>query len=261
MKLTHCLFTLLTLLMLSSAATAQNKTENVILITLDGARTQEIFGGLDLGILQDKTKRGRVEDTELYQKYWADTPAARREKLLPFFWGTLMKQHGSIAGNRNLNSAVMTTNKLWFSYPGYSEILTGQAHDDVINSNERKRNPNPSVLEFLKRKLKLDKNQVALFGSWDVFNWIGEHEEGAVTINAGHEPYDSADPEIKILGKLQSEQLSPWDSVRFDYFTVRFALSHLKAYHPRVVHIALGETDDWAHAGDYAHVLGSYARN
>ncbi len=180
---------------------------------------------------------------------------------MPFFWGTLMKQHGSIAGNRALQSAVMTTNKMWFSYPGYSEILTGQAHDDVINSNDRNRNPNTSVLEFLKRKLKLNKNQIALFGSWDVFNWIGEHEEGAVTINAGHEPYDSTDPEIKVLSKLQNEKLSPWDSVRFDYFTVRFAMEHLKTYQPRVMHIALGETDDWAHSGEYGHVLDSLHYN
>ena len=254
-------FTLTLLAVLASAAAAQTKTENVILITLDGARTQEIFGGLDLDILKDKTKKGRVEDSALYKKYWAATPEARREKLMPFFWGTLMKQHGSIAGNRALNSSVMTTNKMWFSYPGYSEILTGQAHDDVINSNDRNRNPNTSVLEFLKRKLKLNKNQVALFGSWDVFNWIGEHEEGAVTINAGHEPYESTDPEIKVLSKLQNEKLSPWDSVRFDYFTVRFAMAHLKTYQPRVMHIALGETDDWAHEGAYAHVLDSLHYN
>ncbi|HQR35951.1 MAG TPA: phosphoglyceromutase, partial [Blastocatellia bacterium] len=244
------------------AVFAQGKTENVILITFDGARTQEVFGGLDLDILKDKTKRGKVEDSTLYKKYWAATPEERRMKLMPFFWGTLMKDYGSIAGNRNLNSSVMTTNKMWFSYPGYSEILTGQAHDDIINSNDRKRNPNTSVLEFLKRKLKLNKNQVALFGSWDVFNWIGEHEEGAVTINAGHEPYaESTDPEIKVLSKLQNEKLSPWDSVRFDYFTVRFALEHMKKYQPRVVHIALGETDDWAHGGEYAHVLDSFHTN
>src|SRR5581483_6524426 len=152
MKPKHCLFTLLLLLVLPGLAAAQNKTENVILITFDGARTQEIFGGLDLNILKDQTKKGRVEDTETYKKYWAATPEARRAKLLPFFWGTLLKEHGSIAGNRSLNSTVMTTNKMWFSYPGYSEILTGQAHDEVINSNDKKRNPNTSVLEFLKRK-------------------------------------------------------------------------------------------------------------
>jgi len=264
MKLRHSFFALLALLSLLGAAAAQTKTENVILITLDGARTQEIFGGVDLDILKEKTRRGKVEDNAFYKKYWAATPEARREKLMPFFWGTLMKQHGSIAGNRALNSSVMTTNKMWFSYPGYSEILTGQAHDDVINSNDRNRNPNTTVLEFLKRKLKLNKNQVALFGSWDVFNWIGEHEEGAITINAGHEPYDLpgiTSPEIKALSKLQNEKLSPWDSVRFDYFTVRFAMEHLKTYQPRVMHIALGETDDWAHGGEYGHVLDSLHYN
>lgn len=255
-------FLLLFLLACLTATSAQNKTENVVLITLDGARTQEVFGGLDLDILKSKTPRGKIEDTELYKKYWAATPEERRAKLMPFFWNTLMKEHGSIAGNRSLSSAVMTTNKMWFSYPGYSEILTGQAHDDVIKSNDKNRNPYPSVLEFLKRKLKLNRNQVALFGSWDVFNWIGEHEEGAVTINAGHEPYDLINtPELRVLSQLQNEKLSPWGGVRFDYFTVKFALAHLQKFKPRVLHLALGETDDWAHGGDYAHTLNSFATN
>lgn len=255
------LFIIPTIILLSFSASAQNKTQNVILITLDGARTQEVFGGLDVEILKDKTRRGKIEDTALYKKYWAATAEERREKLLPFFWGTLMKQHGSIAGNRSLNSAMMTTNKMWFSYPGYSEILTGQAHDDVINSNDSKRNPYPSVLEFVKKKLGLSKSQAALFGSWDVFKWIGEHQEGAVTINAGHESYESKDPDIRVMSKLQPEKLSPWDSVRFDYFTFRFAMDHLKTHQPRVMHIAFGETDDWAHEGRYAEMLDSFHRN
>lgn len=262
MKLKNLFFPLALLSLLTISAFAQNKTENVILITLDGARIQEMFGGLDMDILKDKTRRGKVEDAALYKKYWAATPEERRAKLLPFFWGTLMKEHGSIAGNRSLNSAVMTTNKMWFSYPGYSEILTGQANDEVINSNDRNRNPRTSVLEFLKRKLKLTKNQVALFGSWDVFNWIAEHEEGAITLNAGHEPYElAATAETKALSKLQNEKLSPWDSVRFDYFTFRFAMEHLKTYQPRVLHIALGETDDWAHEGNYTRTVESLHYN
>lgn len=261
MKSRHFVLQIVVLLILTCAAFAQGKTENVILITLDGARTQEVFGGIDLEILKDKTRRGRVEDSPLYKKYWAETPEERRLKLLPFFWGVLMKEHGSIAGNRSLGSAVMTTNRMLFSYPGYSEILTGQARDDVINSNDRIRNPNTTVLEFLKRKLELDKNQIALFGSWDVFNWIGEHEEGSITINAGHEPYNHDKADIQVLSELQNEKLSPWDSVRFDYFTFRFAMEHLKTYQPRVMHIALGETDDWAHSGDYAHTISSFNKN
>jgi len=245
--------------MLAGAAT-QSKTENVILITLDGARTQEVFGGLDLEVLEDKTKKRSVEETVLFEKYYAGTAEERRAKLMPFFWGSLMKQHGSIAGNRSLGSAAMTTNKMWFSYPGYSEILTGQAHDDVINSNGKMRNPYPSVLEFLKRKLTLDSKQVAAFASWDTIDWIVEHEAGSITSNAGYEPYDHPDPEIELLGRLQSEAPTPWDSVRHDYYTFRFAMAHLKSHQPRVLYLSLGETDDWAHDGRYDKMLEALAR-
>src|SRR5215510_1098344 len=228
MNIKHLLLALFAVFTLTSLVVAQNKTENIVLITLDGARNQEIFSGADLEILRDKTRRGKVEETALYKRYWADTPEQRREKLMPFFWGTLMRQYGSIAGNRNLGSTVMTTNKMWFSYPGYSEILTGQAHDDVIKSNDKKRNPYTSALEFLKLKLKLDAKQVAAFASWDVMDFIAEHEAGSITSNAGYEPYDHPDPEIKLLSRLQSEAPTPWDNVRHDYYTFRFAMAHLK---------------------------------
>ncbi len=255
-----CAISLTLFLILTCPVSGQNITENVILITLDGARTQEVFGGLDIEILKAKTKKGRVEDTELYKKYWADTPEQRREKLMPFFWGTLMKQHGSIAGNRSLGSSVMTTNKMWFSYPGYSEILTGQAHDDVINSNDKKRNPYTSVLEFLKGKLKLNSKQVAAFASWDTIDWVAEHRQGSITLNAGYEAYDHPDPDIQMLSKQQFETLSPWDSVRYDYYTFRFAMAHLKSFQPRVLYLSLGETDDWAHDGNYQRVLQALER-
>ena len=68
------------------AALAASGTSNVILITLDGVRTQEIFGGLDLDVLRSMVPRdAKVEATRAYQRYWAATPEARRERLMPFF--------------------------------------------------------------------------------------------------------------------------------------------------------------------------------
>lgn len=260
MKLCKCWMLIVAFLAVAAPGIAQNKTENVILITLDGARAQEVFGGLDLEILKSITKEGAIEDAPLYRKYWAATPAERREKLMPFFWGTLMRQAGSIAGNRELGSTVQITNRHRFSYPGYSEILTGEAHDDVINSNDRKRNPYPSVLEFLKRKLQLNSQQVAAFASWDVMNWIAVHEAGAIASNAGYQAYEHPDPAIQELSKLQFETVTPWDSVRNDLYTFRFALAHLKTYQPRALYISLGETDDWAHDGRYDRVLQALGR-
>src|SRR5213594_965902 len=60
---------LMMLCLLGGASTAEGKegkTENIILITLDGARTQEIFGGLDLEVLHSITKKGAVEETKTY---------------------------------------------------------------------------------------------------------------------------------------------------------------------------------------------------
>ena len=149
-----------------AAAVFAQSPQAVILITLDGARVEEVFGGLDREVLQSQLNdRQRLADQPVYKRFWADTPEARRQKLMPFFWGTLIREHGSIAGNRLLGSAVMTTNRKWFSYPGYSEILTSQSHDDVITSNNKIHNPYPTVLEFLKRTLALSSRQVALLGS------------------------------------------------------------------------------------------------
>ena len=80
----------------ASTAAAQRRTENVVLVTLDGARHQEIFGGLDLEVLRSVAGKTPVESHPLYTRYGAPTPEERRMKLMPFFWGTLMKE-GSIA--------------------------------------------------------------------------------------------------------------------------------------------------------------------
>lgn len=251
----------LALCAVTSAADAQGRTRNVVLVTLDGVRTEEIFGGLDVGVLRSTVGEARdLADTETYRKYWAATPEERRALLMPFFWGRLMQTQGSIGGNQELGSRVLLTNERRFSYPGYSELLTGQAHDDVIVSNDPVRNPYPTVLEFLKRKLELSSREVAAFASWSVFRWIVEHEEGAMTVNAGFESYDHPDPQVRMLSQLQFDTPTPWDTVRHDAYTFRFALAHLRTYRPRVLYLALGDADDWAHGGRYDRYLDSVAR-
>ena len=264
-----CRSVCLTLLVLTLGASAiraslaaQTTEPKVVLITLDGARTEEIFGGLDASVLASTLREGqKIEDTETYKRYWADTPEARREKLMPFFWGVLMREHGSIAGNARLGSTVTLTNTHRFSYPGYAEILLGEAHDEEIKSNDSIRNPYVTVLEEVQSRLKLTKAQVAAFTSWNVFSAIVEHREGALTVNAGFAPFPSPDPAIEELGRLQRETITPWNSVRHDVYTVRFAMDHLRRAQPRMIYLALGETDDWAHDGRYDRVLDAYERS
>lgn len=240
-------------LFLSLQAAGQSRTENVILITLDGARNQEIFSGLDAEVFRSVNKN--YQTTAAFKNYNAPTAKERRERLMPFFWGRLMKQYGSIAGNRELKSEVKTTNKLFFSYPGYSEILTGQAHDDVINSNGHPQNPYPSVLDFLNKKFASGPNAVAEFSSWDAFMRIATNKPGSFVVNAAYETYPTKNAEISELFRLQSQVLSPWPSVRHDYFTFKIALAHMKEFRTRAIHIGFDETDDYAHDKNYERVL------
>jgi hypothetical protein len=233
-----------------------SRTQNVVLITLDGARTQEIFAGLDLDVLRSTLpQEAMVEQTRAYKRYWAPTPEASRERVMPFLWTVIMAQHGSIAGNLARGSSVRVTNRHRFSYPGYAELLIGEAHDDVIDSNDKRRNPYPTVLEFLKQRLHLDKERVAAFASWDTFDWIVEHEAGTIASNAGFDAYEGAGPTVDYVNRVQSEALTPWDGARHDAYTFELAMAHVKRFKPRVLYLAFDETDDWAHDGRYDRVL------
>ena len=162
---------------IDTGGSGQDTQARLVLITLDGARVEEMFGGLDVTALRSTLRQNqKLEDHLAHKRFWADTPERRREKLMPFFWGTLMREHGSIAGNAQLGSSVTLTNRHRFSYPGYAEVLLGEAHDDEIASNDPVRNPYATLLEELKRALALPTSGVAVFASWDVFSAIVEHE-------------------------------------------------------------------------------------
>jgi len=236
------------------------RPRNVILITLDGARHQEIFTGLDAGIVRAGLKeKETLERSALYKRYWAGSAEDRREKVMPFFWGEWVKRHGSIAGNRALGSRVVVTNRHRFSYPGYAEILTGAARPRIA-SNDNKRYEFPTLLDVLMRRLSLSQTQVAAFGSWETFNWIVSNRDDAFTINAGYEAFDSKDPEMRQLSRAQFETQTPWDTVRNDMYTFRLALAHLRTARPRALYLALGETDDWAHDERYDRVIQTLER-
>ena len=169
---------------------AARKTRNVILVTADGLRWQELFGGIDPLLMNEKVT-GMEQAPELRAKLWRTTPEERRKALMPFFWNELAPK-GVVLGNLEKKSSVRVTNRYHVSYPGYSEILTGRAQDDVIRGNVEIQNPTPTVLQFLREKLGLDRSKVALIGSWDTFSYIGESQPGSIFINTGYREHASS---------------------------------------------------------------------
>ncbi len=231
------LLALILLLLPHGAAKAQRalKTENVFLITMDGLRWQEVFTGADPDLIGNETFV--KAPAALKQRYWRESPEARRKALLPFFWDVIAKK-GQLYGNRKLGCEVTVTNNMWFSYPGYNEIFTGHADDDRIRSNDKVPNPNVTVLEFVNQQEGF-RGKVAATTTWDVFPFIINTERSGIPVDAGHP----------------------------DEETQKAALRILKKQAPRLLYVSFDGTDHSAHEGTYdvyldsAHTIDGYIRD
>lgn len=230
---------------------AQRKTENLVIVTLDGMRWQEVFKGADSAIIANKKFTGDSE--RVIKKFWSDDIRERRKKLFPFLWTTI-ESEGQLYGNRIKDCYVNNANPYWFSYPGYNEIFTGYP-DTAVNSNDTIRNKNVNVLEFI-NKQKGYEGKVAAFATWDCFPYILNKWRSNIYVNAGVDSLQFNVPEFSLLNDLQFLSAKPVD-VRLDVNTYLAGKTYLKTYRPKVLYIAFDETDDFAHAGMYDQYLKS----
>ncbi len=241
------------------ATLAQDGPQNVVLVTLDGLRGEEVFTGADQRLMVKENGVDKPDD--LKQKFWRESPRARREALMPFLWQMAESNQGWMAGDvYDHQSKVIVTNGLFFSYPGYSELLCGLADAKII-SNDKKYNTNVTVLEWLNQQPDL-QGQVAAFGSWDVFPYIINDKRSHIPVNAGWQKFEVGNADrLATLNEVSEQLFHQWDGVRYDVLTTGGAIEYLKAKQPRVLYVSLGETDDWAHAGKYDRYLLAAQQN
>jgi hypothetical protein len=244
---------------LDSVAAEHGITDNIVLITIDGLRWQDLFAGADERLI-NRENGGVREVDAIRQRFWAESPQQRRTQLMPFFWEVVAK-HGQVFGDVNANSIVRVTNGRYFSYPGYNEILCGFG-DESIDSNAKRPNRNVTVLEWLNQKPNY-QGRVAVFGSWDVFPYILNQERSGIYVNAGWRDLEifANEREREQWNLLANSLPRYWSSVRYDAFTFRGALEYLQVKRPRILYVALGETDDWAHDGRYDQYLDAAYRS
>jgi hypothetical protein len=215
------------------AARTADSTPRVVVISVDGVRWREIFRGADPALTADKKYvhpdiRADVIDPPFVQ------PADRGAALTPFLH-TVEAQGGVLLGDRDAGSCISVANDLWYSYPGYNEFLTG-APDPDLTTNEKEPNRNATVFEYLQRRADF-AGAVAAVGTWDVFPFIFNAPRSHVPVNEGLA-----------------------DRFPTDVRTARAAFELLRAHRYRALYIGFGDTDEFAHAGDYAGYLLSIER-
>jgi hypothetical protein len=246
----------LTLVVLQQVGYSQSKIENIIIVTTDGLRWQEVFGGMDSAIANMSKFHGG-DSSEIFEKFWSGDPNERRRKLMPFFWSNIEK-NGRLYGNRNFENKVDNANSKWFSYPGYNEILTGFP-DEKINSNRYMNNPNTTILDFL-QKQPAYKNRIAAFTSWIAFNRILNKPRAGFPIVAAHDTLTDPDltPKQLLLHEMKRTSSIPLDKSHCnDIITYFQAIEYLKSRKPKVLYIGYSETDVWSHEGNYLSYLNA----
>jgi hypothetical protein len=127
----------------------------------------------------------------------------------------------------------------------------------LVNSNDYKPNPNTTITEFLNQQIKF-KNKVVAFGAWNAFDRIlNEQRSGVPVSSAFDSPADKKPtPNQVLINQLLQDSYRPFGQGEcLDVFTHYAALECLKTKQPKLLYIAYGETDEWAHEGRYKDYL------
>ena len=232
------------LLLLLTACAAPRS--NVVLVTIDGTRWQDLFDGAELRLIEDKKQTGDVAGAR--KAFWRESVDDRRRALAPFLWGTVASK-GQLIGHVDVGSQILVGNRFRISYPGYHELLCGFP-SETIDSNAKVPNPDVTVLEWLHGRPGF-RDSVAAFCSWDVFPSILNRERCGFPVNIEGS---------STLRRMAEEATPTWHGSIYDTFVYHSALEYVQEKKPRVLYLAFGDTDEWAHAGYYDRYLESIRR-
>jgi hypothetical protein len=241
-------------LLLAISGSAQQKAENIIIITLDGMRWQEVFKGADPQIALDN-QYNQHDSAYIFSTYLKSEARDNRASLFPFLWNVVARD-GQLYGNRSFGNKVDNANPYWFSYPGYNEIMTGYP-DTAINSNDYPNNPNTNLFEFLQTQPGF-MGKIGVFGAWEAFNRIFNEPRSGFPVIAAFDKFGGQQPNSReqLINEMLAASFKPFGQGEcMDMFTHYGAMEYLRNKKPRALFIGYGEPDEWAHAGRYKDYL------
>lgn len=215
----------------------------VVVVTLDGARYREIFEGIDPKLAAERGPiAGPVND-----------PA----QLMPNLH-RLMSDGGAALGAPGRGASISASGPEFLSLPGYSELLTGRRVTGCAD-NSCQGTSSRSIADELAEQPSGWKSAVVT--SWpDIERVAGRSERVAVSAgrHAGATRFRFERPDAVGVALRKAEPEAPWPGngdFRRDRFTAELSLAYLRAEQPSFMFVGLGETDEFAHQGNYAGYL------
>ncbi len=188
----------------------------IVLITIDGARWQEIFDGTDTAL--------------------SHAPPLPARAIVPRL-DRLARERGAAIGGPG-RGVIRATGPSFVSLPGYTELLTGRAPIGC-QDNTCPRTTTPTVLD----DAHAAGASVAVFGSWEMLDHAVSSRPGSFPVSVGR----NGDPHI--------DPAPGSGDFRPDRMTAALALRYLETERPDVLYVGLGEPDEYGHQDNYAGYL------
>ena len=198
------------------AEASDRAAPSVVLITVDGTRWQEVFGGAD---------------PELARRAGLGEARVTAEELMPSC-RRLFFAEGTVLGAPGAGPGFHASGPNFVSLPGYTELMTGAP--SACQSNDC----DPIRVPTLFDAAAALRGPRAVFASWGTVADAVAREEVA-EVHAGQD-FPGPLPPYPGLGTYQP-----------DHATAEQALAYLRTERPRLLWLALGDTDEYAHRGDY----------
>jgi hypothetical protein len=215
------------------------KRTHVVLVALDGVRPHEVFHGSD-------PKRSDVRMTAV--------------ELLPNL--TRLAARGVRLGEPGTKATFEATGPNFISLPGYQELLSGTP--STCKSNDCIDRPAQTLID---RYLDAGAGQedLAVVSSWETIERaLTERSAEAAFVSVGrnggsaHHAPEVGERLRTLLEEGRDGDASPGHGdYRPDARTIEVALETLRRREPAFSFVGLGDTDEYAHADNYAGYLAA----
>ena len=222
---------------------APQAIDSVVLVVLDGVRWQEIYRGVDPEL---------AAGTEL-----ATGARSSAEQLVPAIHA--LARRGVALGAPGHGEPFLASGPNFVSLPGYTELLTGCPAP--CQENDCSAPPTWTLADGLLGRSSLP---VGVFSSWEPIGAVAAADTSRVTVSAGRNAgYNlealAGDPSLgPMLERAAQSGPSPGHgSYRPDALTAELALGWFERNRPSFFFLSLGDTDEYAHDGDYPKYLAA----
>jgi phosphopentomutase/2,3-bisphosphoglycerate-independent phosphoglycerate mutase family metalloenzyme len=215
----------------------------IVLVTIDGVRAEDVFDGADPSLRPDS-------NVEKYR-----TP----EAVMPRTYQLVATRGVALGADRHGCGAVHTASGANVSLPGYLEIYTGRR--TRCRDNTCDRTTSPTVLD---EAVHGGIAPVASIGSWEILDHaVSNGSMPSMLVAEGTQRW----PEPRPLGDAALEQLvytgeraeayPGHGRYRPDASTMAIALEYLRTAEPAILHVGLGDPDEYGHRNDYPAYLAA----